>query len=444
MYLNTQLKNSLSVTSPVETITLEYLETATNREACRTIGHFNHLLLHSHFQPIYSFTHQRAVGYEALLRAKDQNLQAISPLAVFEQAKNERDTVFLDRLSRDIHIRNFAHLADDKSWLFLNISPLVTISSRKYGRFFKELLEKYQFPPHRVVIEILEGSIADESLLLEASQYYRELGCLVAIDDFGAGHSNFDRIWRLEPEIVKLDRSIIKQAADTRKIRRILPNLISLIHESGSLSLIEGVETEEQALIAMDSGADFIQGYYFGKPQAQLSEQKSSRQCINQLAEKLKYSNENTSKHYRCYLEPQIKLLKQTAELLENNMPTSRASLLLLQQSLVKRSYILDHLGKQVGPTLTSCHFRLPQDPRLTPLQDAEDATWSQRSYFHQAIENLSQVQISKPYLSIADANICITLSISFYFQGQIRVLCCDLDWDQLQKMEPTDWNLIP
>jgi len=89
--------------------------------------------------------------------------------------------------------------------------------------------------PHRVVIEILESEINDQAYLKDLIKHFRNMGCLIAIDDFGAGHSNFDRIWELEPDIVKIDRSLIKRAAINSKVKRILSGMESLIHEAGSL-----------------------------------------------------------------------------------------------------------------------------------------------------------------------------------------------------------------
>ena len=50
-----------------------------------------------------------------------------------------------------------------------------------------------------------------------AMEYYRELGCVIVLDDFGAGHSNFDRIWRLNPDIVKIDREMTRRVDDGRE-----------------------------------------------------------------------------------------------------------------------------------------------------------------------------------------------------------------------------------
>jgi len=245
---------------------LDKIEAATQSLDTKVVGHYKNLRLMSHFQPIFSLVHKRPVGYEALLRAQDQAGNNISPLAVFNRVQNEEDNVFLDRLCRSLHLRNFLPMADDTSWIFLNINPQVTVAGKRYGSYFGDLLERYQIPPHRIVVEILESNIHDESLLAEAVDYYKNLGCLVAIDDFGAGHSNFDRIWRLAPQIVKLDRSMIVQAANNPVVRRVLPNIISLLHESGSLALMEGVETEEQRKILANLGCDQMQGTLISPP----------------------------------------------------------------------------------------------------------------------------------------------------------------------------------
>jgi len=430
MYLNSKLKQNSDFVPVREHFSLDHIEFATSIEQNRVQGFYKNLSLNSHFQPIYSLAHKRAVGYEALLRASNSNGESISPISVFALAESERETILLDRLSRNIHLRNFSAHADEQSWLFLNIDPLITIKGRQYGPFFKELLQRYHIPPHRTVIEILEGQIDDESLLLDTVEFYKDLGCLVAIDDFGAGHSNFDRIWNLSPEIVKLDRSIIVQAAEDRKIHRILPNLISLIHESGSLSLIEGVETENQALIAMDSGIDFIQGYFFGKPEQMLKGNNQVSQHLPELCQKLK--RQNSADCHGLILDKQLKLFENTVKLLKQGSNVNSACLLLLHHPLVKRCYLLDQQGKQIGPTMYSPQLDKPLDPRMKPLQDAENAIWSRRSYFLQAIEQHSTVQISRPYLSIADVNLCITLSMSFKQDNNIQVLCCDLDWDKV------------
>jgi EAL domain-containing protein (putative c-di-GMP-specific phosphodiesterase class I) len=81
------------------------------------------------------------------------------------------------------------------------ISPHAQI--RVHGSFFRDKLAHNQVSPNRVVIEILEQNIHDETILSAAVNYYKELGCLVALDDFGASLSGFDRILNIKPEVRK-------------------------------------------------------------------------------------------------------------------------------------------------------------------------------------------------------------------------------------------------
>ena len=301
--------------------------------------------------------------------------------------QGEAESVFLDRLCRNLHVRNFVAMADDTSWLFLNINPLVTIKGRLYGHYFAELLERYQFPAYRIVIEILEQGIQEESLLADAVNYYKKIGCLVAIDDFGAGHSNFDRIWRLSPQIVKLDRSMITQAAKNVTVRRVLPNLVSLIHESASLSLIEGVETEDEALIAMDSGIDFVQGYYFGRPEKTMHRVDYTSVILPQLCAKFKQYALQETKKYHEKMQVYISAFRQSAKTIETGKSAETVCLDFLRLPKITRCYLINREGIQQGSTLISPLHNSLCDPRFKPLLEARDANWSRRQYFQRAID---------------------------------------------------------
>ncbi len=167
------------------------------------------------------------VGHEALVRVKDKTNTPVSPAALFEKERSAADTIHLDRLCRYIHLHNYRILKDEINWLFLNVSPQTISSGKAYGSYFSDLLEAFDFPAHRIVIEVVEHPIEDNDLLMETIGYYKDLGCLIAIDDFGAGHSNFDRIWTLRPDIVKLDRSFMVRAGRNPDVRNILPGIVT-------------------------------------------------------------------------------------------------------------------------------------------------------------------------------------------------------------------------
>ena len=399
------------------------------RSAEEVSGSFKGLRLGSGFQPIYSLAHRRVVGYEALLRATASDGAGVSPLTVFGMAADDAEAVFLDRLCRTVHLGNFMAAGDERSWLFLNVSPQVVVRGQDHGSFILDLLIRNGMPASRVVVEILEGQIDDDLRLADTVDYYKKLGCLVAIDDFGAGHSNFDRIWKVSPHIVKFDRSMIIQAATNRTVRRVLPSLVSLIHETGSLALMEGIETGDEALIAMDSGFDLVQGYYFGRPgNAALSTEPGSR-AIDELHERHGSQSQSEANGYRRELACYEDRFRQAVDLVASGTLLEESCAPLLDSPRAERCYLLDSNGRQLGGNICAPAWPARTDPRFAPLADGSGAVWSRRHYFLRAVNSPGEVQTTRPYLSIAGANMCITLSVALQLNNQFVVFCCDLDW---------------
>jgi EAL domain-containing protein (putative c-di-GMP-specific phosphodiesterase class I) len=383
-------------------------------------------VLSSAFQPIYSVSHRRPVGYEGLLRAKTLDGRDVAPLEVFRScAHDQTEAVRLDRVCRAMHLRNFPWQDVPDSWLFLNVNPRVVSVGSRYGAFFQRLLESSGVAPERLVIEILENGITDPILLADTAAYFRDQGCLVAIDDFGAGHSNFDRVWQLGPDMVKLDRSLIARAARNPRVRRTLPSLVELIHESGSLVVIEGVETEDQALIALDANADLVQGYLFAKPMPQIG--ASDVSSLEPLCENLRNRACMATDCLKSGLDRHVAALANAADILLADRPLQQACRTLLQDPRVERCYLLDKAGLQVGQTLYPPGDVVRQDARFAPLASGEGASWVRRPYFRRAINEPGVVQTTRPYLSIAGATMCVTLSVAIATCHGPQVLCCDL-----------------
>jgi len=242
------------------------------------------ITLHSAFQAIISFSGAEPVGFEGLVRARRQDGCHMSPIDLFDQAKGEAELVYLDRLCRALHVCNFVRTGEE-GLIFLNVNPLVSIRGRYFGSFFQEFLAQVGLSPERIVIEILEGKVLDDKQLADSIAFYREQGCLVAIDDFGAGNSNFGRIWQIKPHIVKLDRSNMAFARSGGAAQRILPRLVEMLQDAGCLVVIEGIEDEFEAEMALESGADFGQGYYFGRP-VELPEFQIATQACKDLLDR--------------------------------------------------------------------------------------------------------------------------------------------------------------
>ena len=395
-------------------------------EGKQTLGTFAGWTLRSHFQPIFSVAHGRAVGFEGLIRPADAGGSPVAPLEVFGRDRAHLFT--LDRLAAAVHVRNFDALRSD-GWLFLNMHTEVFLAGVRGGDFLTELLAANGFSPQRVVIEILEQSVKDELQLREAVEFFRSQGYLIALDDFGAGHSNFDRVWNLHPDIVKLDRSMITQAGHDLRIRRMMPVMVSLLHEVGSLVLMEGVETAAEALMALDVDADFVQGYYFARPGAMAHDEAKTRALFDQLWVDFREVTLPEVSFHRREVGPYIHALGTAASRMESGMPLAIAASAFLELPGAERCYVLDGNGCQMGESLLNPRHAGVTDPRYAPLKHAQGANWSRRYYFRRAVEHPGRVQVTRPYLSIAGANQCITVSIGAVIDAEMRVLCGDVSW---------------
>lgn len=404
----------------ISSLTLEYKG--------RTLGLFDSYLLDSAFQPIFSLAHKRIVGYEALLRPKGRDGIPVSPVTLFSKEMSPADLVLLDRLSRYIHVRNFMRLNDRINWLFLNVAPYVMIHGTEYGPFFKQMLEESGLPASRVVVELVEEPEAEFLALEKSMDYYRETGCLLAVDDFGAGHSNFERVWSMRPHIVKLEQGMIKRADEQAGIRRMLPGIVDLLHQSGALVLVEGIETVDQAIIALESDVDFVQGYFFARPTMDLAAASSYTHDFESLFKEFKKNSSINHSASRARYEDYRRLFCKSVSECRKGESLEKASGILFSNDSVIRCYLLDPSGIQIGPTIVSPKAVKRCDPRFAPLHDARSADWFRRHYLRRAVLHPEQLQITRPYMSITGEAVCITLSVMFDSPVGSMVFCCDVE----------------
>jgi EAL domain-containing protein (putative c-di-GMP-specific phosphodiesterase class I) len=230
-------------------------------------GCFDDLCLHSVYQPLFHAGTLLPMAFEALLRARRRDGTSVPPQQAFRYPDTPEEIVYFDRLCRTVHAINFAAQAEAGETLYLNVDARHLLSVEgSHGAAFEGLLRHCGLKPSQVVLEILESGIDDLGHLARAVSAYQERGYRIAIDDFGCQHSNFDRLWRLSPDIVKLDRELIVQAAGNLRTRIILPKLIDIIHDLGGLVVCEGIETAEQHELAVRAGADLLQGFLYARP----------------------------------------------------------------------------------------------------------------------------------------------------------------------------------
>ena len=241
------------------------------------------LTLRSFLQPIYSVAEARLVGYEALVRAHDADGNAVRPDKLFSDAHAKGDGLLLDWICRGLHLRKFVTLDAGPRRLFLNVHPETALRDARSMRELVELVRYYGMKPSSLCLEIIEAPCNDSALLREAVLGYRGLGATVAMDDFGLGGSNFDRIVSLRPDLVKIDRNILVRAVGPAKMRRMLPSIIELLHGTGAQVGVVAIESATDALEAIEAGADHLQGSHFAPPSAQLPDESLTQGILSEL-----------------------------------------------------------------------------------------------------------------------------------------------------------------
>ncbi|WP_350333064.1 EAL domain-containing protein [Coralliovum pocilloporae] len=236
------------------------------------VAYYGDYTLRSHLQPILACEDNSRtvlIGAEALARVA-LNDQPIRTEAFFDNLPDS-EVKARDQLCRALHLASFATVNDGLMRLFLNIFP-ESCASAEDAIAAARMITGYLFPlginPKQVVCEIIEAKVDDLGALKEVTQSIREAGALIAIDDFGCRYSNIDRIFELKPDIVKLDAMIVRRAGEFNSGPRMLSAIINMIHEMGALALVEGIEGRSEMDMALESGADLLQGYFIGRPTA--------------------------------------------------------------------------------------------------------------------------------------------------------------------------------
>jgi|TARA_B110000116_G_scaffold88365_1_gene76835 EAL domain-containing protein (putative c-di-GMP-specific phosphodiesterase class I) len=222
--------------------------------------------IHTLLQPIYNLPSGEILGYEALTRGPEgSGLE--SPLHLFKVAEKHGKLSELELLCRKKSIQRFAEL-QLPGRLFINVSPNTLLDPEHPHGETVRLLENVGLQLDRVVIEITEGQVVDDEILLQQTiNHYRQLGFNIAIDDLGSGYSGLKQWSELCPDIVKIDRYFIDGCHQNPIKKEFLKSIVALARATQTLIVAEGVEQPQELQLICELGIDMVQGFLLAKPQ---------------------------------------------------------------------------------------------------------------------------------------------------------------------------------
>jgi len=209
------------------------------------------------FQPIVSLVSGAVLGYEALARFPHADERG--PDLWFAQAQrcglgNELEVQAIDAARRHVDRPSGTFLA-------LNLSPSAVSAPLVQAALPADL--------HDIVIEVTEQElVSDADALAAGLEALRRRGARIALDDAGAGYAGLQQLMRIEPDLIKLDRSLVAGVHADPARTALIESFVSFAARTGAQVCAEGIETMEELLTLARVGVDCGQGYVLARPAA--------------------------------------------------------------------------------------------------------------------------------------------------------------------------------
>lgn len=223
--------------------------------------------IRAYFQPIIRTLTGEVCCAEALARWEDPNLGVLSPVD-FIPALEKHDQVY----EVDLNILRQTCVFYQK--LQASGTPVhsfsVNFSRYDFTRphFFEDvvdIVDEYEVPHEVIKLEVTESVLFEnEKLFRQAFYAFHEAGFTVWLDDFGTGYSSLGMLQGYSFDLLKIDMLFMKDFTD--RSRQLVSAMINMAKALNILTLIEGVETEEQLEFVRSIGCDSIQGFYYASP----------------------------------------------------------------------------------------------------------------------------------------------------------------------------------
>lgn len=218
----------------------------------------------SYFQPIIDNKTKEIVKYESLVRLITPTNKILTPYFFLDVAKKGR---FYSQITQIVFNNSFDALSKTTKDISINLSAL-DIEKENVSNMIFDLLEKHKKDASRIVFELLEDeNVKDMNVVKNFISRAKKYGVRIAIDDFGVGYSNFVRLLDYQPDILKIDASLIKDILTNDYSLSIVKTIITFAKSQNIEVVGEFVENEEIYLLLKELGVDYSQGYFFGKPE---------------------------------------------------------------------------------------------------------------------------------------------------------------------------------
>jgi diguanylate cyclase (GGDEF)-like protein len=225
------------------------------------------------YQPIIDLNDVSVAGFEALLRWRHPTKGLIAPAEFIAHCE---ETGLIVSIGRSVLERSAQDLARWQKYFPLEPALFVSVNlSRRQlqdenlKEFLSGVLARCGLAPGSLKIEITESAAGAQGGARTTLDDIQSLGVGLAIDDFGTGLSAFSELKDLPFDTIKIDRSFLATRSDEKpESGVIIASIVKLAHDLGRIVIVEGVETERDAIWLRERNCHFAQGFYFSVPLA--------------------------------------------------------------------------------------------------------------------------------------------------------------------------------
>lgn len=219
-----------------------------------------------HYQPVFELSHNRLMGYEALVRLPVKDGTLIPPDKFIPVAE---DMNVIDKLGAWV-LRDACRTASawpEELTVAVNLSP-TQFESGMIVAVVDAALKETGLEAHRLELEIIETILlGNNERIIQQLLALKALGVSIVMDDFGTGYSSLRYLWQFPFDKIKIDRSFMESFDKVgHDVGMVVESIIALGRELRMRVTVEGVETSNQADFLNAAGADQVQGFFFGRP----------------------------------------------------------------------------------------------------------------------------------------------------------------------------------
>lgn len=224
------------------------------------------------FQPIFTSEKAKIFGFECLSRGIAEDGRLIPPIELFNKAGVLDLQFALDKITREVSIENTFKNSLTEYKVFINFLPTAIYNPNECLNSTIMVAKKFAINPFNLVFEVVESeNVKNIEHLKTILNYYREMGFMTALDDFGSGYSSLKMLEILSPDFIKIDMHFIKGINRDNFKQSVVKSIVSLAKNKKIKTIAEGIEDYNEYLTVAELGVDLVQGYFFARPNPKIN-----------------------------------------------------------------------------------------------------------------------------------------------------------------------------